>query len=81
MTLKFKIEYHTRWGESLALVGADDRVWPMSYAADGIWTLSVPKAGAAFLEDYFYVVIEDGIWTRTEWAHHHRKAEDGKHEI
>ncbi len=81
MNLNFKIEYHTRWGESLALVGADDKVWPMSYAADGIWTLSVPKAGAAFLEDYFYVVIEDGIWTRTEWAHHHRKAEDGKHEI
>ena len=50
MNLNFKIEYHTRWGESLALVGADDKVWPMSYAADGIWTLSVPKAGAAFLD-------------------------------
>ena len=81
MTLKFKIEYHTRWGESLALVGADDKVWPMSYTADGIWTLSIPKAGAGFLEDYFYVVIEDGIWTRTEWAHHHRSKEDAKHEI
>ena len=28
--LNFKIEYHTRWGESLALVGADDKVWPDS---------------------------------------------------
>ena len=81
MTLNFKIEYRTRWGESLALVDAADKVWPMSYAADGIWTLSIPKAGTAFLEDYFYVVIEDGIWTRTEWTHHHRKAEDAKHEI
>ena len=59
--LNFKIEYHTRWGESLALVGADDKVWPMNYSADGIWTLSIPNAGAALLEDYFYVVIEDGV--------------------
>ncbi len=81
MTLNFKIEYHTRWGESLALVASDDTVYPMNYAADGIWTLKVAKGSAALIKDYFYVVIEDGLWMRTEWAHHHRGAEDAKREI
>ena len=80
MTLTFNIEYHTRWGESLALV-AGDKEYPMAYTSDGIWLLSLKGQSAAFLEDYFYVVIEEGIWTRTEWSHHHRKAGDGKHEI
>ena len=79
--LNFKIEYHTRWGESLALVGADDRVWPMNYTADGVWTLRIPSANSAILKDYFYVVIEDGLWTRTEWAHHHHTKEEAKGEI
>ncbi len=81
MTLNFKIKYHTRWGESLALVASDDTVYPMNYAADGIWTLKVAKGSAALIKDYFYVVIEDGLWMRTEWAHHHRGAEDAKREI
>ena len=81
MTLNFKIEYHTRWGESLALVASDDTVYPMNYAADGIWTLKVAKGSAALIKDYFYVVIEDGLWMRTEWSHHHRGAEDAKREI
>ena len=72
MTLNFKIEYHTRWGESLALVSADDTVYPMNYASDGIWTLSIQNANSTILKDYFYVVIEDGLWMRTEWSHHHR---------
>ena len=76
MTLNFNIEYRTRWGESLALV-AGDTVYPMSYAADGMWTLKLSsQPSAALLEDYFYVVLEGGVWTRTEWAHHHRPAED-----
>ena len=81
MILNFKIEYRTRWGESLALVAADDKVYPMSYAAGGIWTLKIAKGSAAILKDYFYVVVEDGLWMRTEWSHHHRKAEDAKSEI
>ena len=78
--LSFKIEYHTRWGESLALV-ADDKVYPMTYTSDGIWVLNIPKGSSTMLKDYFYVVIEDGLWTRTEWAHHHREAKAGKGEI
>ena len=77
MTLNFKIEYHTRWGESLALV-AEDKVYPMTYTADGIWVLNIPKGNSALLKDYFYVVIEDGLWMRTEWAHHHREAKTVK---
>ena len=77
MTLTFSIEYRTRWGESLVLV-ADDKEYPMSYTSEGIWMLSLKGQSADFLKDYFYVVTEDGLWARTEWAHHHRKAEDAK---
>ena len=50
----------------------------MCYTTDGIWALNLRTRNADLLQDYFYVVIEDGIWTRTEWAHHHRNAEDAK---
>ena len=49
--LNFKIEYHTRWGESLALVGADDMVWPMNYTADGVRSLRIPSATSAIVKD------------------------------
>ena len=77
MTLTFSIEYRTRWGESLVLVSGD-KEYPMSYTSDGVWLLSLKGKGVDFLQDYFYVVTEDGLWARTEWAHHHRNAEDAK---
>ena len=81
MTLNFSIEYHTRWGETLALVAPDDKIYHMSYLSDGIWTLTIPKGSAAILKDYFYVVMEYGLWMRTEWDHHHRSAADARQPI
>ena len=72
MTVRFSIHYNTRWGENLLLV-SHDRALPMTYAGDGLWELTV-EDGASMLDDYGYVVTENGVWTRTEWTHHHRKA-------
>ena len=81
MTLNFSIEYHTRWGETLALVAPDDKLYHMSYLSDGTWTLTIPNGSSAILKDYFYVVMEYGLWMRTEWDHHHRPAEDARKPI
>lgn len=68
MDITFKIEYRTRWGESIALV-LNDTKYPMTWTEGGIWTVTV-NATAASLKDYTYVVIEDGLITRAEWKHH-----------
>ena len=72
MQVKFSIEYHTRWGESLCLV-AQDVKYPMQWADGGIWSVTIKNATAAMLKDYTYVLMEDGLITRTEWDHHHGK--------
>lgn len=69
MQITFSIEYNTRWGESLCLV-AQDVKYPMQWAGDGIWTVTLKNTTAAILKDYTYVVMEDGLVTRTEWEHH-----------
>ena len=68
MQISFKIEYQTRWGESLVLV-LNDRKYPMSWGEGGIWSVTV-KAPAAALKDYTYVLMQDGLIKRTEWKHH-----------
>ena len=68
MQISFKIEYQTRWGESLVLV-LNDRKYPMSWGEGGIWSVTV-KATAAALKDYTYVLMQDGLIKRTEWKHH-----------
>ena len=69
MQVIFTIEYNTRWGESLCLV-AQDVKYPMNWAGNGLWSVTVKDATAAMLKDYSYVVIEDGLIVRTEWEHH-----------
>ena len=69
MQVTFHIEYHTRWGESLCLVSQDVK-YPMQWAGDGIWSLTINDATAEMLKDYTYVLMEDGIIVRTEWEHH-----------
>lgn len=71
MKTVFSIEYHTRWGESLALV-LEGRKYPMSWTEGDVWTVSV-DAKAAALKDYSYVVMEDGLITRLEWMNHSAK--------
>ena len=77
MTAVFCIEYHTRWGESLALEH-DGRLWPMEYTDGGIWTLQLKDCPEGLPGDYGYVVLEDGLVTRYEWDRHHRKAGRGR---
>jgi len=69
MKTKFTIEYHTRWGENLVLESRDKK-YPMRYAGDGIWELSLSSCSAAFLKEYRYLVVEDGIIQRCEWSSH-----------
>ena len=80
MKATFKINYHTRWGESLCLIARDVK-YPMQWTAGDNWTVSLPRCTAADLKDYSYVVMEDGLIRRTEWKHHSRKAETGAKEI
>ena len=69
MTITFKIEYRTAWGESLALVLLDKK-YPMTWGEGGIWSITVKDCPAAALKDYTYVVLRDGLIVRTEWRHH-----------
>ena len=73
MTVTFKIQYQTAWGESLALVLLDKK-YPMSWGDGAVWSVSVKDCPAAALKDYTYVVMRDGLIVRTEWEHHHARA-------
>ena len=59
MKVTLTVEYHTRWGESLCLV-AQDVKYPMQWAGEGVWSVTLKNATAAMLKDYSYVVMEDG---------------------
>lgn len=72
MQVKFKIEYRTVWGESLALV-LNDRKYPMEWGEGGVWSVVVKNCTAATLKDYTYVVMREGLIWRTEWKHHSSK--------
>lgn len=72
MQVKFKIEYRTVWGESLALV-LNDRKYPMEWGEGGVWSVMVKNCTAAALKDYTYVVMREGLIWRTEWKHHSSK--------
>ena len=75
MTVTFSVEYCTRWGERLCLV-AKDKVYPMSWGAGNIWSVSIRNCPADLVKDYTYVLYSGDLIARTEWEHHHRaKAE------
>lgn len=80
MKATFQIEYHTRWGESLALVIADKK-YPMSWTDGGVWTVTLDKASASALKDYGYVLVKDGLVDRIEWTGHSTKVAAGVKEI
>ena len=73
MTVTFKIQYETAWGESLALV-LQDKKHPMSWGEGAVWSVTVKDCPAAALKDYTYVVMRDGLIVRTEWSHHSSKS-------
>ena len=69
MKVHFSSEYHTRWGESLALV-LEDKKYPMSWTEGDVWTVTIDKVSAAALKSYSYVLMQDGLITRLEWTDH-----------
>ena len=69
MNTTFRIEYKTKWGENLALVLADKK-YPMKWNEGSIWSLSLNLPDKTLLKDYTYIVICDGLISRTEWKHH-----------
>ena len=69
MKLLISIEYKTTWGEELVLCLGGKR-HPMSYTADGLWKLELPRFNAAQPVEYNYEVVRDGAVVRTEWGVH-----------
>ena len=80
MKVTFKIEYRTRFGESLALV-ARDRKYPMQWNEGAIWSVTLPSCTAADLADYAYIVMENGLISRMEWKNHSFKAPAGSKQL
>lgn len=75
MNVIFKIKYGTKWGESVSLV-LNDKKYPMAWGDDSLWSVTVIDCKAAWLKDYTYVLVCDGLVQRTEWKHHSRKPSD-----
>lgn len=72
MQVTFKIEYHTIWGESLAL-SLKGRKYPMEWNSGDIWSVTVDKVSVADLKEYSYLLMRDGLISRMEWDKHSAK--------
>ncbi len=72
MNVTFKIEYHTKWGESLTL-DLGGKKFPMQWTDGNVWTVTVDNLTNSDLDSYSYQIIEDGLITRLEWDNHHAK--------
>ncbi len=69
MTLKFKVEYLTAWGEELKLrVG--EKIHPMSYIGNGFWGLELKNINLTQPLEYSYELYKDGKCLRKEWRGH-----------
>ena len=68
MQVTFKIEYYTKWGESVSLVLSDRRI-AMTWNEGNVWTVTV-NTTVASLKSYGYVLMEDGLIKRYEWKNH-----------
>jgi len=79
MKVTFKLEYHTAWGESLALVLCDKK-YPMSWGEGAVWSVTV-ECTAAAIKKYTYVVMCEGVIVRPEWTHHHTEAPKGARKL
>ena len=68
MKTTFRIHYRTQWGESLCVV-LQDKKYPLQWNEGAVWSATVNTSAAA-LQDYWYVVVRDGLTVRSEWSHH-----------
>ncbi len=70
MQITFKIEYHTKWGESLTL-DLSGKKHPMNWGEGDIWSVTVKNVSVKDLKNYFYSVEYQGLISRLEWDNHH----------
>ena len=80
MTLRFHINYHTQWGESLYIVGNvpalgngdPEKALEMTLSGPDMWVLEVdlPANSPAF--DYSFIVKAPGQAWKFEWGNPHR---------
>ena len=69
MTIKFNIEYHTKWGENLVLVFGEKRHF-MEYTEGGKWEITLRRVEAPAKYRYHYEVELHGKVSRREWGYH-----------
>jgi len=71
MKATFKIQYVTKWGESLCVV-IRDKKYPMTWNDGSVWSVTLQECSKEDLENYEYLVMEDGLIVRQEWKNHTR---------
>ena len=80
MTVHFHISYHTRWGESVFLVGNvpqlgggdPEKAVEMSMTGPGMWELELDMPATVSEFDYSYIVKSPGQAWKFEWGTPHR---------
>ncbi len=72
MNVTFKIEYYTKWGESLTL-DLGGKKFPMQWTEGNIWTVTVDNLTNSDLDSYSYELVENDLISRLEWDNHHAK--------
>lgn len=70
MTIRFSIEYRTRWGENLFLHYGSGSKAAMQYTGDGLWSVQIAGADPGEFGKYHYEVEEYGCFRRREWMYH-----------
>lgn len=78
MTVKFRLEYATVYGEELLLVidGARPKMEPMRYIGGNIWECTFKTAATTRTLHYHYELHRDGAPIRKEWGKGHTLTTD-----
>ena len=80
MKVKFHLNYHTAWGESLYLCGGcaalgdldPKRAVEMTLVSPDMWQYELDLPATASEFDYYFIVKAPGREWRFEWDRHHR---------
>jgi len=69
MNIDLSIQYHTAWGEQIA-VRVGKRLFPLDYTFGGVWQKTLTGRELRDGEGYTYEVLRDGAVLRREWRGH-----------
>lgn len=90
MKLNLSIDYQTKWGQILYVVGStselgnwdDDQALMMACQADGrTWTAELSEVNGSLLIEYSFLLKENGVVVRRESAPFHRLIVSQQHAI